>query len=128
MKIPDRVRYINKRFTNHLMVLIACRKGSSIAVMRHSGRRSGKRYAIPVMAAPITGGFVIALTYGDHVDWYRNILAAGEGTLVWFGREYLLDSPLTIPAEEGCSSFPHPWRFMLNVMRTADYFRMTTQK
>lgn len=128
MKIPDKVRYINKAFTNRLMMLIAGRKGSPIAVMRHTGRRSGKWYSTPVLAAPVEGGFVFALTYGDHVDWYRNILAAGECLLTWHGREYPLRLPVTIPVEEGRSVFTHPWRFLLAVMRTADLFRMTTDK
>lgn len=128
MKIPDRVRYINKKFTNRLMMLIAGRRGSPIAVMRHTGRRSGRQYSIPILAAPVAGGFVFALTYGDHVDWYRNILAVGEGVLIWRGREFLLGSPITITSHDGRTAFSQPWHLLLSVMRTADFFRMTVKQ
>lgn len=125
MKIPDKVRYINKKFTNRLMMPIAGRRGSPIAVIGHTGRRSGRQYAIPILAAPVPGGFVFALTYGDHVDWYRNILATGLGVLTWHGREYQLGLPIPVTAPEGRVAFSQPWRALLSVMRTADFFRMT---
>lgn len=125
MKIPNQVRYLNKKFTNHLMMPIAGHSGSFLAVMHHTGRRSGREYAIPVLVAPMAGGFVFALTYGDHVDWYRNILAAGKGVLTWQGRDYTLGSPTTIAASDGRMAFPQPWRFLLSLMRIADFFCMT---
>ncbi|HNR01632.1 MAG TPA: hypothetical protein PKK59_03770 [Anaerolineaceae bacterium] len=128
MKIPNKVRYINKKFTNRLMMLIAGRKGSPIGVLHHTGRRSGKRYSIPILAAPTTGGFAFALTYGDHVDWYRNVLATGGATLTWRGRDYQLRSPLSISADMGRMFFPQPWRALLFVMRTADFFCMTIEE
>lgn len=107
------------------MMPIAGHSGSFLAVMHHTGRRSGREYAIPVLVAPMAGGFVFALTYGDHVDWYRNILAAGKGVLTWQGRDYTLGSPTTIAASDGRMAFPQPWRFLLSLMRIADFFCMT---
>src|SRR5438128_2213302 len=56
------------------------------AVIRHVGRRSGKPYETTIMIWPMGDGFVIALTYGPEVDWYRNLRASGHGTLLWRGR------------------------------------------
>src|SRR3954452_3417920 len=47
------------------------------ALVRHVGRRSGRAYATPLVVARVAGGFVVELTYGPDVDWYRNITAAG---------------------------------------------------
>ncbi len=127
MKIPDRIRFVNKKFTNRLMMKIAGRKGSPIAVMWHMGRRTGSEYAIPILAAHQENGFIFALTYGDHVDWYRNILAAGTGILTWRGRDFHLTYPETILALEGRRAFSQPWRLLLSLMRTVDFFRMTIQ-
>jgi len=69
VKIPNGIRFINKRFTNHLMALIAGRRVNPFALLHHTGRKTDRSYATPVVAAPVKGGFVFALTYGDHVDW-----------------------------------------------------------
>jgi deazaflavin-dependent oxidoreductase (nitroreductase family) len=118
---------VNKKFTNRLMMRIAGRKGSPIAVMRHTGRRTGNEYAVPVLAGRLQNGFIFALTYGDHVDWYRNILAAGKAGLTWRGHDFYLAFPETILADDGRKAFSQPWRFLLSIMRTADFFQMTIQ-
>lgn len=47
------------------------------AVVHHRGRTSGREFQTPVNLFPVEGGFIIALTYGSHTDWVRNVLAAG---------------------------------------------------
>jgi hypothetical protein len=46
------------------------------SIIRHVGRRSGKRYETPIIVAPRADGFVIELTYGPEVDWHKNIVLA----------------------------------------------------
>jgi hypothetical protein len=48
---------------------------------------------------------VIALTYGPEVDWYRNMLAAGGGTLLWHKRVYVVGKPEPIDAKKLCERF-----------------------
>ena len=55
MKIPNKVRYVNKRFTNRLMMKIAGKKHSPIVLIEHIGRLSGKVLPVPIMAAPYRG-------------------------------------------------------------------------
>ena len=43
------------------------------AIVRHSGRHSGKVYETPIIVAPLKDGFVIELSYGHDVDWHKNV-------------------------------------------------------
>jgi deazaflavin-dependent oxidoreductase (nitroreductase family) len=124
MKIPNKVRYFNKRFLNRLMMVIAGKKRSPIAAIRHRGRVSGADYATPIITAPSKDGFVFALTYGDHVDWYRNILAAGAGVLEWKGHSYFLVEPVNISADEGWRYFPPPFNRILKATGIEGFFTM----
>jgi hypothetical protein len=66
------------RVANPLVLRLAGRRYAPIAVVRHAGRRSGRRYATPVVAFPTHGGFVISLPYGSGVSWCRNVLAGAR--------------------------------------------------
>lgn len=124
MKIPDRIRFINKRYTNRVMGLIAGKRFSPIALLQHSGRKTGRAYAIPIIAAPVPGGFVFALTYGDHVDWYRNVLAADRAVLILHGMKYDLYGVTSLTDEAGRASFKQPFSAILTAMNMQGFFRM----
>ncbi len=83
--VPERIRQFNKRRLNPLVVKIAGGRHSPVALVKHRGRTSGKEYRTPVLLKQVRGGFVLALTYGNKVDWYRNVVAAGGGTIRWHG-------------------------------------------
>jgi len=60
-----RVRGFNQRFLNPLVLSFAGREGSGgYAIIRHTGRRTGRPYATPIVAQPTADGFVIALPNG----------------------------------------------------------------
>jgi deazaflavin-dependent oxidoreductase (nitroreductase family) len=126
MKIPDRVRYINKCFTNRLMGLIAGRRSSPIALLHHTGRKTARGYSTPIIAAPLRDGFVFGLTYGDHVDWYRNVRVYDSARLTLHGKDYHLTGVTSMTAQEGRAAFPQPFRAMLGVMGIEGYIRMRT--
>jgi deazaflavin-dependent oxidoreductase (nitroreductase family) len=63
------------------------------AVIEHRGRRSGRVYATPVAARPITGGFVVPMAFGEQADWFRNVVAAGECVIRWNGTAYHVIEP-----------------------------------
>ena len=58
------------------------------------------------MIWPLGDGFVIALTYGESVDWYRNLLAAGHCTLLWHGKVYAVGKPEPIAVETALPALP----------------------
>ena len=51
------------------------------AILRHTGRTSGKPYATPVVGLRTPDGFLIPLPFGDASQWARNLFAAGGGSL-----------------------------------------------
>jgi deazaflavin-dependent oxidoreductase (nitroreductase family) len=102
----DRVRHFNKRVTNKALIHIAGRRFGHFAILTHTGRKSGKLYRIPIIAEPVEGGFVIAMTYGLKVDWYENILAKGGCALYWKHKNYALAEPELIEPEIGLQAFP----------------------
>lgn len=125
MPIPDRVRFINKRFTNHLTAGWAGKRFSPIALVLHIGRKSGCLYRTPVLTVERADRFVFALTYGDRVDWYQNVLAAGGCDLLWQGKKFHLQHPQQIPPQEGLREFPFPQRGVLKWLHIAGFFALT---
>ena len=94
------VRRFNRRFLNPVMLHLAGKRHWYAARLEHTGRRSGNRYATPVVARPIFGGFAVPLPYGTEVDWLRNVLAAGTATLRSGGVRYGVTEPRIIDAGE----------------------------
>jgi deazaflavin-dependent oxidoreductase (nitroreductase family) len=66
------------------------------AAIHHTGRRSGKPYATPVVVERFADGFVVPLPYGTRVDWLLNILAAGRATIESQGESYDVVKPEVI--------------------------------
>jgi hypothetical protein len=71
------IRRFNRNVYNPLAMTVASLRHSPYSVVEHIGRKSGPPYETPVIAHAVGDGFIIALPYGDDVDWCRNILAAG---------------------------------------------------
>ncbi len=57
-------------------------------------------------------GFVIALTYGIEVDWYRNMRAQNGGSLYWHKRFYNVGKPELIDTEKALTAFPAFFRLL----------------
>jgi deazaflavin-dependent oxidoreductase (nitroreductase family) len=89
-----------------LVLRSAGTSGSPTAVVRHVGRRTGRAYDTPVVAAPIEGGFVIALPYGPNTDWLKNVLSHGRATILLDGEEFVVDTPEVIAIEDANPYFP----------------------
>ena len=62
-------------------------EGAPIALIHHRGRKSGREFVTPTMYLPHETDpdiiYVFASKGGapDHPDWYRNLTAAGDGTI-----------------------------------------------
>ena len=99
MRRNKRLRANVFKSLNSVTLSIAGRRFSPYALLRHTGRRSGRTYVTPLRAYPFGDGFVVGLTWGPDVDWCRNVMAAGNVTFRWHGQEYVLERPEIIPAE-----------------------------
>ncbi len=125
-KLPNRIRIFNKYVTNRLLRGFANLSHSPFAIIRHVGRRSGKPYETVIWVWPLGEGFVIALTYGPEVDWYRNMLAAGGGAVVWHKRVYVVGKPEPIDAKTALPAFPAAFRPIFRRAGMQDFVWMSS--
>lgn len=113
------------RRTNALMLPFAGHRWNPIfAVVENRGRRTGRLYATPVAARRVSGGFVISLSFGAQVDWYRNLSAGGGGAIRWKGRWYDVGAPEPIDARVGRASFNVVQRAALRLGSIDAYIRL----
>lgn len=88
---------------------------SSWGLLTHVGRRSGHVYQTSLGTAGYRDGFLLPLGYGPHTDWYRNLMAAGTGTLAWKGRTYRIERPELISGPEAMRAWPLMSRILLRL-------------
>jgi len=119
MPIPRAVTRFNKTVANHVTGIFAGRV-PPLAVMKHTGRTSGKAYETPIMAFRTESGFAIVLTYGRNVDWLKNVIAAGRCELLYRRRWYALESPQLRPITEVKDSLPRIIKTILRVIKPKD--------
>lgn len=70
------------------------------ALIRHVGRRSGRRYETPAGARLSGDTFVIPLTFGSESDWSRNVRAAGGCSIRLNGVDHEATAPEVVSATE----------------------------
>jgi deazaflavin-dependent oxidoreductase (nitroreductase family) len=106
----DRIRRLNKRALNPLMLRFAGRSHWYAGYLEHVGRRSGRTYRTPVVAVPVRDGFAVPLPYGTQVDWLRNLLAAGTGGMKVKGVRYTVREPRVLDTSAVLEELPPLWR------------------
>jgi len=120
--LRDRMRIFNKHVTNPVLRGFTSFSHGPFAIIHHVGRRSGKPYETVIWVWQMREGFVIALTYGPDVDWYRNMQAAGGGTIYWHKRLYVVGKPALIDAETALQAFPAPFRLIFRTFGRREKF------
>jgi deazaflavin-dependent oxidoreductase (nitroreductase family) len=108
--LPTSITRFNRSVTNRVMKPFA-RHAPKFGVVIAYGRKSGTRYETPVNVFAANGGVLIALSYGDDVDWLKNVLAAGECEVVRSGSAEPFESPIVVGADEALAFVPsvfHP--------------------
>jgi deazaflavin-dependent oxidoreductase (nitroreductase family) len=114
MPLPSWLGRFNRAVTNRVTRLVAGHlPGFGIVV--HVGRRSGRRYRTPVNAFRRSGGYVIALTYGEVADWIRNVMSAGGCELERRGRLVALTAPRVV-VDRRADLVPTPVRPILRLI------------
>lgn len=105
-KILNGIRYFNKFIFNHLTLLFAGTNIGPFSKLIHKGRKSGKNFHTPVVATFIGDTVIIPLSYGEHVDWLRNILAAGGCEIIYRKKIITATKPEVVTGEVALSLLP----------------------
>jgi deazaflavin-dependent oxidoreductase (nitroreductase family) len=113
--------WLMKNTLNRVTVRAARRGGGPFSLIRHVGRRSGRTYETPVILGRVPEGFVAELTYGEDVNWLRNIEAAGGCVVVYGGEEYRVDAIEPCDATTGRAAFPRVRRAILTATRRKNF-------
>jgi phenylacetate-CoA ligase len=108
--VIDAIRRFNRRLLNPVMLGLAGRRHWYAARLEHRGRRSGRRYATPVVARAVGDGFAVPLPYGTAVDWLRNVQAAGQAQLQVGGERYAVSDPRIVETSELASALSPVYR------------------
>ncbi|MDJ0392646.1 nitroreductase family deazaflavin-dependent oxidoreductase [Rhodococcus sp. G-MC3] len=92
MQLPRRLalfnKYVNNRVQKSWAWLIP-----PWAIIIHQGRTSGREYRTPVLAWRSRGRIVVALHYGAHSDWVRNVMHHQSASIQRLGRTAVLVAP-----------------------------------
>jgi hypothetical protein len=82
----------------------------------------------PVIAQSLFNRFVFILPYGNEVDWYRNVLAVGQGTIVWRGKEYAVDKPESLVGRADLQALPLALRLIVQIVGAGHFIQMKSSK
>ena len=125
MPVPRPFRRVAK-FLNPAILPLA-RRMPPLAVVHHTGRKSGRRYENPVMAFDTAGGWIVSLAYGSDVQWARNLQYAHRGELTRGGRSYRVSEVRPLDGDRAASDLPGWARRVLKSARVTDFLLLTGQ-
>lgn len=115
MPLPESLARFNRVVSNRIIRPFA-RRLPGFGVLRHTGRRSGKVYETPLNVWRDRDRFVVALTYGEDVDWLKNALVSESCEIVIGGETIPLGRPVELATEEGIATVPALVRPVLSTL------------
>jgi len=118
------LRKFNRAILNPITRSLVAGRFSFCSLVYHTGRRSGKEYATPVMAVIKDGHIYIPLTYGPDTDWYLNVQAAGLCRVKIKGKVYSASHPEQVDATAAAAAFPNNSRARI---RLNQFLRLTVK-
>lgn len=95
-------RRTNGRVWGKWRIGAAFRKPVDLALLTHTGRRSGKRFTVPLLYMPDGDQVVLVGSQGGlpkHPQWYRNLVATPECTVQVRGDVRRMRARTADPAE-----------------------------
>jgi deazaflavin-dependent oxidoreductase (nitroreductase family) len=126
MPLPRALARANRVGLNRVMRRVAPRL-PGFGLLTHRGRRSGREFRTPINLFAHGGGYRIALTYGADADWVRNVLAAGECTVVTRGRTLRLTDPRLV-VDRTRTGIPAPARVVLGVIDVQQFLDLAVPR
>jgi deazaflavin-dependent oxidoreductase (nitroreductase family) len=126
--IRRRFSWLPKNTLNRVTSRLARAGYGPFSLIRHVGRKSGRPYETPVILVQVPEGFIAELTYGENVDWYRNIVAAGGCVIVHHRTEYHVTHIEPCSAEYGLGTYAAPFRLILKIAGRKEFRLLRTEK
>jgi deazaflavin-dependent oxidoreductase (nitroreductase family) len=121
--LPRGLARFNRKVANPAIRLVAGWL-PPLAIVRHRGRVTGRRYATPVVAFGAGDDLVIGILYGRSSDWVNNLLAANGAQVRRLGttREYA--QAQLIGSDEGLRLLPGPARGAFRLLGVRNLLRL----
>jgi deazaflavin-dependent oxidoreductase (nitroreductase family) len=124
IRLLGKIRGFNKKYANPLILRIAGQPLMPLGIVYHVGRKSGREFSTPVLAARTRGGFMISLAYGEEIDWVRNVMAAGQCKIMKSGKKYNAGRPQVVGAAEALPAFPLLIRLFLRILAVQRFLKL----
>ncbi len=124
-----RARTFIRRAVNPFVLRLGLAGGrrSLWGVMTVAGRQSGVRRSNPVVPHMVGDTVLVPLSYGPGVQWVKNVLAAGGGTLRYRGRDWELVDPRLVPFGSAAARLPARLARSYERMRVAAFLELRLQ-
>lgn len=123
-KFLNGIRYFNKFIFNHFTLLFAGTNIGPFSKLIHKGRKSGKTFLTPVVATYIGEIVIIPLSYGEQVDWLRNILADGGCEIIYRKKRIATTYPEVVSGEVALSLLPEKRRHIFERFKLEKFLRL----
>jgi deazaflavin-dependent oxidoreductase (nitroreductase family) len=120
-RLRERLLWVVKNTVNRVTTPLARSGHGPFSLIRHVGRTSGRTYETPLILARVPEGFIAELTYGERVNWYRNIVAAGGGIVVYRGDDYRITAIEPCSSDRGRNAYPTPFRQVLKAIGRKEF-------
>lgn len=98
--------------------------GAAFSIVRHRGRVSGRDLETPVGVVRTDDAFLVALPYGTHSNWVRNVLASGSAMIVHAGEVHEVGHPELVPMDSVASAFTAGDLRLSRLLRTDECLRL----
>jgi len=123
-RILNGIRYFNKYILNHITLLLAGSNIGPFSKLIHTGRKSGKTFQTPVVATYIDDVVIIPLSYGEKVDWLRNILAVGGCKIIYRKKRITTTNPEVVTGEVAMLLLPEKRRRIFERFNLEKFLRL----
>ena len=120
MPLPEGLATFNRSFSNRLLRPLA-RVMPGFGVLRHRGRNTGRWYETPLNVFRDDARFIVALTYGEDVDWLKNARTSTNAEIVTRGEVVMLGRPHDLTTDEGMAAMPRPVGLILKALDVSGF-------
>ena len=123
-KFMDGIRIFNKYIFNRITLAFTESGKGPFSVLYHIGRHSGRTYRTPVLASYVDDAIIIPLSYGENVDWCRNVIAQGGCEIVHKNKRMSVRNPQVIDFAVGLEVLPDERRKLFERFKLEKFLRL----